>query len=624
MLDRLAVVMPEWQERNLADIGVALVEVLAYAADHLSYFQDAVATEAYLDTARRRISVRRHARLVDYFVHDGANARAWVSFSVASQSDADGATLPAGTPLLCRESQAQPVVFETLHEIHLRSQRNVLAFYTWGDPNCTLPMGATRATLLGGAEVGLTRGDVLIFEEVLGTETGREVDADPAHRHVVRLNADPVARTDPLTGAAVLDISWHVRDALPFPLSLREFADQNDRPRSASVAHANVALADHGRSFADEPLEPAQVPESERYRPLLRQLGLTQRTPHADDQARLVSAAEATIQDARSVAPDITLIGDGETWLPRRDLLASDRFAPEFVVEMEEDGRAHLRFGDDVLGRAPAAGASFTATYRVGNGSAGNVGAGSIARVVSHLSGITGVTNPLPATGGTDPEPLDQVRLYAPQAFRTQERAITAADYGVAAQRHPGVQRAAATRRWTGSWYTMFVTVDRLGGRPVDAAFESEMRAHLERFRLAGHDLEIDAPRFVPLDIALTICVAPGFYRSIVKQALLERFSSVDLPSGQRGFFHPDNFTFGQPVYLSQIIAAAMALPGVYWVDADDSAPKPNRFQRWGQPARGEVAAGRISMGRLEIARLDNDLNRAENGRIDFVMQGGL
>ena len=67
--------------------------------------------------------------------------------------------------------------------------------------------------------------------------------------------------------------------------------------------------------------------------------------------------AEATIQDPRSVAPDIVLIGDGETWLPRRDLLASDRFAPEFVVEMEEDGRAQLRFGDDVLGRAPAAGA---------------------------------------------------------------------------------------------------------------------------------------------------------------------------------------------------------------------------------------------------------------------------
>ena len=57
---------------------MTLVELLAYSADQLSYYQDAVATEAYLGTARRRASVRRHARLVDYAMHDGANARAWV------------------------------------------------------------------------------------------------------------------------------------------------------------------------------------------------------------------------------------------------------------------------------------------------------------------------------------------------------------------------------------------------------------------------------------------------------------------------------------------------------------------------------------------------------------------
>lgn len=619
MLDRLAVVMPDWQERSVADIGVALVEVLAYAADHLSYFQDAVATEAYLDTARRRTSVRRHARLVDYFVHDGTNARTWVCFTVAPLGDADGATLLAGTRLLSRVSQAEPIVFETMYDIELRPARNQIDFYTWGDPECMLPAGATHATLAGGAELGLAAGDVLVFEEVLGPESGFPADADPTHKHVVRLNADPVVRVDPLTDTTVLDISWYVRDALPFELSLRELADGR-----ASVARGNVVLADHGRTFADEPLDPPQAPASGRYRPVLQQIGLTQRSPYVHDQARHASAAEATVQQPRTVAPDILLAGEGEVWLPRRDLLSSDRFAPEFVVEMEEDGSAHLRFGDDVLGRAPAAGSTLMATYRVGSGSAGNVGAGSIARVVSQLGSITSVTNPLPAVGGTDPEPLDQVRLYAPQAFRTQERAITAADYGAAAQRHPEVQRAAATRRWTGSWYTMFVTVDRLGGLPVDAAFESEMRAHLERFRLAGHDVEIDAPRFVPLDIALTVCVAPGFYRSVVKQALLERFSSIDLPGGERGFFHPDNFTFGQPVFLSQIIAHAMATPGVYWVDADDTPSKPNRFRRWGQPARGEFAVGRITMGRLEIARLDNDLNRAENGRIDFLMQGGL
>ncbi|MDD0857541.1 hypothetical protein NHF46_06705 [Arthrobacter alpinus] len=72
MLDRLSATMPGWQERHAADAGIALVEVLAYAADELSYYQDAVATEAYLGTARQRVSVRRHVQLVDYRLPKGS------------------------------------------------------------------------------------------------------------------------------------------------------------------------------------------------------------------------------------------------------------------------------------------------------------------------------------------------------------------------------------------------------------------------------------------------------------------------------------------------------------------------------------------------------------------------
>ena len=78
ILDRLALIMPDWRERHVPDVGIALVELLAYVGDHLSYYQDAVATEAYLGTARQRVSVGRHARLVDYRLHEGCNARAWV------------------------------------------------------------------------------------------------------------------------------------------------------------------------------------------------------------------------------------------------------------------------------------------------------------------------------------------------------------------------------------------------------------------------------------------------------------------------------------------------------------------------------------------------------------------
>ena len=86
MLDRLSLLAPGWTERSTPDVGIALVELLAYVADELSYRQDAVATEAYLQTGAPRTSLRRHARLVDYVVHEGANARR----GCASSSTAKG------------------------------------------------------------------------------------------------------------------------------------------------------------------------------------------------------------------------------------------------------------------------------------------------------------------------------------------------------------------------------------------------------------------------------------------------------------------------------------------------------------------------------------------------------
>jgi hypothetical protein len=118
--------------------------------------------------------------------------------------------------------------------------------------------------------------------------------------------------------------------------------------------------------------------------------------------------------------------------------------------------------------------------------------------------------------------------------------------------------------------------------------------------------------------------VANGYLRSNVKGALLETFAARDLPDGRRGFFHPDNFTFGETVYLSKIVAAAMAVPGVRWVDTAEGPGRPNRFGRWGEPAHGERDAGLIEFGRLEIARLDNDPNAPEKGKIEFIMRGGL
>jgi hypothetical protein len=621
MLDRLTQTIPQWTERNPVDLGIALVEVMAYVGDQLSYQQDAVATEAYLGTARRRASVRRHARLVDYRMHDGANARTWIHLRAAQGKPAvpsgtrivSAGGVGAGTRSLEEAVAAGATVFETMHDADLDARANDFELHTWGDPNCCLPRGATRATLVApNATFTLAKGTVLVLEELVGGND-EPPDREIAHRHVVRLKADSVKRTDtlPSTPVRVLEVEWYDEDALPFALRLGLTEDGDRR----ALAHGNMVLADHGLTVSDDPVV---VPERGQFRPVLRRRDVTQAVQLKVGDAVRQPARRATDLDLDTVLPAVRLAGEDDTWRPARDLIGSDRFTPEFVVETEADGSATLRFGNDVRGRRPRAGAQFTARYRIGSGPAGNVGADTLTEVVmdSPDPNVGPARNPLPATGGTLPEPIEQVRLYAPQAFRRQERAVTEDDYARVAETHPGVQRAAATRRWTGSWHTMFVTIDRLGSETLDAQFEDEIARYLDRFRLAGYDVEIDAPRLVPLDLIFDVCVAPDYVRSDIKRALLDLFSARDLGAGRRGLFHPDEFTFAQPVRLSPLIAAAMRVPGVRRVT-------PVKFERFGVGPHGELAAGQIAMERLEIAQLENDPSRLEAGRIDFTMEGG-
>jgi baseplate J-like protein len=666
MLDRMSVLIPQWRERNAADLGIALVEMLAYVGDHLSYQQDVIATEAYLDTARRRTSVRRHALLVDYVMHDGCNARAWVQVWIKADQPYK-VMLKQGTKLLTRVdglpskpandsdttqriTAARPDTFETMYDVTLFTAHNEIEFYTWHDERCCLPAGATSATLKGDLP-NLHPGDVLVFEEIAGPLTGHVGDADPAHRHAVRLTRVGSSR-DPLfpdppdgrTPQLLTEIEWHTDDALPFPLCISARTDTSAYNSKVSVARGNIVLSDHGNTLTESL---GVVPKAQqvlaraaagggpcadrnyfsvppRFAPELKEQPLTQVAPRR--KASLPSSfardpnASASAEfrwEMRDVLPAIRLEDiDGGLWNPNRDLLSSDAFAGEFVAEVDDDGRATLRFGDDQYGRRPTPEVEFKAIYRIGNGTSGNVGADSLAHILTADSDIERARNPMPARGGTDPESIERVCQNAPSAFRVQDRAVTPQDYVDVAERHREVQQAAATVRWTGSWRTIFLTVDRRGGRPVDDDFEHDLRLHLERYRMAGQDIEIDGPQFVPLEIEMTVCVQPGYFRGDVKAALLLAFSNAIRPDGERGLFHPDNYSFGQPVYLSELYAAAQAIEGVRFVTIE-------KFQRLGSDSRRALDDGVLKLGRLEIARLDNDPNFAERGVLRITMEGG-
>ena len=212
-----------------------------------------------------------------------------------------------------------------------------------------------------------------------------------------------------------------------------------------------------------------------------------------------------------------------------------------------------------------------------------------------------------------------EVKLFAPQAFRRElQRAVIADDYAAITQREfpAAVQRAAATLRWNGSWYEAHIAVDQFGVQEAEETLCDAITQRLYRYRRIGHDLEVQPARLVPLDVSMTVCVQPHYLRGHVKAALLDLLSSRTLPNGNKGFFHPDNLTFGEGIYLSKLVATAQAVPGVESVEV-------KTLERLYQGPNGEINNGVLPLGPFEVTQLESDPSFPEHGRLSLTVGGG-
>ena len=662
MLDRLAILIPDFKQDDPVDFTITLLEALAYRADQQSYRLDWVGTEAFFSTARSRTSVARHARLVDYSPDEGASARLFVQLTINQATGPGGFTIPAGTPVAVKVEgfpsvvragryrkllEQAPLIFETAAPLILFDWHNAIPIHTWGDGKCVLPAGSTAATLvdLSDGLAPLQEGDLLLFRELKWQEpvTGLPEPGRLEKRHVVRLTRVSPATdqlSPPPAGSKLMDVEWSSIDALPFDLAIQLPPDPSATgadPIIAADAAANIMIADHGLSLPPAPmlglvgadvealrprLDPSGPIAGERWRPLLNRGDIARVAAFGPVEGMLgadIPAASLALIDPSAVLPALRIDDPFSTWTARRDLLDSSPFDRDFVIETEISGRAALRFGDDVNGLMPEVGAELSPRGRFGVGPPGNIGIGALAHVVLADGGPDVdliVTNPLAGSGGGAPESLDQVRISAPFAFRRQERAVAAKDYADAAKQHPEVQDAVAAPRWTGAWQTILVYLDRKGGLSVDAPFRRTMLDYLERFRLMGFDVAVAGAKALPLDIELMICAKASELKSSVAARVRDALRPAGPPGGPPGFFNPDNFSFGSPLYLSALIAAVMKVEGVESVTA-------RKFQPLGRLPQDELLKGVIHPGMLEVLKLDDDPSFPENGRLAIAIGGG-
>jgi Baseplate J-like protein len=244
-----------------------------------------------------------------------------------------------------------------------------------------------------------------------------------------------------------------------------------------------------------------------------------------------------------------------------------------YTTYLDSTGLTWVQFGDNVNGAIPVSGGTITATYRVGQGSAGNVSAGSVG---TFLTPITGVATQLISnayvstamTGGTDPETNDQIRTNAPAAFTTIQRAVSLDDFESIAENVPGITTVAAV-----ALHSTSVTLYLMGNnnQPASSTQQASVLAAFAGKTLAGVTVSTAAPTLVAVDVTAQIQVLPSYSNSGV-------LASVE--SSLNTMLSNPNTTFGQLLTVGGIYGTILGVAGVAYavvtIISREDAPQTN------------------------------------------------
>ncbi len=254
---------PEWKDRLEADLGMMLVEVMSATGDEFAYYQDRIARESYLETAAERRSLRRHARLVDYEIHNGKGGTAWLDFQVASTAPIP---LPiyAGTKVVAADSQAIYEVGNGLSDGFLSPApppdllspqngsatpisfnvfigANELQVYQWDSNDTCLEAGSTSLHVVRDANSGRKTDfdfiDAKHSNKWVLLQTSPADASVPARSHLVHL-VDVEEVSDPLIPLTLTKLTWDQAQATPFEM---EFA--------SLTVHGNILHATAGETM---------------------------------------------------------------------------------------------------------------------------------------------------------------------------------------------------------------------------------------------------------------------------------------------------------------------------------------------------------------------------------------
>lgn len=367
------------------------------------------------------------------------------------------------------------------------------------------------------------------------------------------------------------------------------------------IACSELVAVNGRKVFEDVPVEEGRLIENEF-------LGRSDGTPHQRFLLPHPGLMLRSLSPSQTTSRDLILQTELGTeiveWTAQESLAFSRAGQTDFTVEIDENDRATIMFGDGAFGAIPAAGAAVRATYRVGGGSHGNVAADSIQTIVDApqlaLLGAR-VHNPEPATGGAKRESIEHAVQHAPTVFRSLRRAVTADDYEALALEFSGVGKVRAE---AGNWNTVTLYVAPEGGGQVSDVLRANLLDYFEDLRALSTIVEVESVDYLEIFVTAEVDVVSYYSQDQVTE-------QVRAAAGSLLAF--ENVDFGQPLNLSKFYEAIEEIEGVASVFISE-------FRSQDQPGGTIEENGRISPAPDQVSVGAE----AYGGTINVTAEGGF
>ncbi|MFF9688462.1 putative baseplate assembly protein [Streptomyces sp. NPDC014623] len=578
---------PEWTDHNVSDPGVTLIETFAYLVDQLLYRLNRVPGKNYL----------AFLDLLGIQLFPPAAACAEVDFWLSAPQP-DTVSLATGTEVTTAAGEdGEAVVFATTAELHivpseltrlvtaprtgeqtdrtgaLTEGRDVPCFQATPEPGDALLFGLPAAVPRCVVAVRLDsrvegvgvdpRQPPLVWEAWDGgrwqrCETGEDTTGGLNRPGEIVVHVPAGHTTSVIGGTRAGWLRCRVVEAEPG----QPFYSESPTVREAAVfTIGGTMTVEHAETVTDVPLGTSE--------------GVAGQTFRLDRPPVLLDGA-----------PPVVEVSSAEGWL-RWDVVdhfgnsrPADRHVRVDATTGEFTFPPALREVDGTLrvcGAVPPKGAQVrVARYRTGGGPAGNVARGAINVLRSSVPYVARVGNREAARGGVAGETVDNAKLRAPQALRTQERAVTAEDYElIARQAAPSVRRVRCLPAAGDPGAVRVLVVpdavadegdDRLRFEqliPSDQVLATITEALDER-RLIGTRLVVEPPVYQGVTVVARLTVPSGDTGRVRDAALAALFRHLNpLHGGTDGTGWP----FGRPVQYGEVFGVLQRAVGDVLVD---------------------------------------------------------